>query len=735
MDEQAVKEKFRRWFKGFRSHKPDQREKLQLLVGGAAYIILSLIALASLDWKTLKNFIPLEVIGALIEVGLGAAAVWLALKVSDAARRGRLLFVFILARVGYAAIVYPLIVFLLYNRQQAGAVTIATGLNAFSFLVVFLPSIYAASLRIKSYFPELQEGNRVATLTSVIVTVIVLPFLAISLGLIMLVLSLPLAELGIDAATREAVSKAGTPLVLGFFIMFVGFIFAMITAWSMRRQELLRFKLIVARVNFRFAYLCLALGFAGFVFRLTKQGFWADVWYWVPTLLTMVALAGIQIPALTGWWRMQILKEVRGDYSPVASSRIRRLMTRCVGSGFVPAPEGAFLQRMVTGLDVMDGMPAGDASAAVAIKKDVVNVNYKPGGEESTVALLEREDLEAERRIFGSFKQDIAAAKRAFTLRRHGGDLRGQKRGLEREIPALYAALGELAGEKKVEHEPTAEHRAAIAGIERELRDLGGELKEQAEKLTGLKTDLDEKRAKNEELIAKAKKAFDAAAAEQSAARQKRSEAESAVARARSGIEQAELRIQQGETQLAATGETALSADAKKQVKAQIKELEAQIKTYKSEAEAASSKLDELRGDEEGKAKKAAELREKQEAAQGKWSEVRGELEGKVAEAGKRTEDLERRAADAEGRLGDARREWGRALYETGHDVAALKKATAPIDANLKQQAGIEEELKTTHAERETLRPGVQRFSLFATVAGEALILLVLFIILLVFAL
>ncbi len=735
MDEQVVREKFRRWFREFRSDRPDQREKAQLLVGGAAYVILSIIALASLDWKTLKNFIPLEVIGALIEVGLGAAAVWLALRVSDAARRGRMIFVFILTRVGYAAILYPIVVFLFYSRQEAGAVTIATGIRAFSFLVVFLPSIYAASLRIKSSFPELQEGNRVATLTSIIISVIVLPFLAISLGLITLVLSLPLADLGIDEQTRDTIAKAGTPLVLGFFIMFVGFIFAMLTAWSMRRQGLLRFKLIVARANFRFAYLCMALGLAGFLFRLTKQGFWADMWDWVPTLLTMVALAGIQIPALTGWWRTQIFQEVRGDYSPAASSRIRRLMTRCVGREFVPAADGAMLQRMVTGLDVMDGMPAGDASAAVAIKGDEVSVKYKPGGEETTVDLLGPEDLKEDRRVLGSFKQDIAAAKRAFALRRHGGDLRGQKRGLEREMPALYTALGALAGEKKVEHEPTAEHRAAIAGIEREQRELGGELKEQGEKLKGLKADLDEKRAKHEALIAKAKTASDAATAEHSAARQKRSEAESAVTRARSGIEQAELRIQQGEAQLAATGETALSDEATKQVKAQIKELEAQIKTQKGEMEAASSKLDELRGDEEGKATKAAELREKLGAAQGKWGEVRGELEGRIAEAAKQTEELERRAADAEERLGDARREWGRALYETGHDVAALKKAIAPIDANLKQQAGIEEELKTAHAERETLRPGVQRFSLFATVAGEALILIVLFIILLVFAL
>ena len=733
MDEQQVKEQFQRWFRRFRSGKPNEREKAQLLIGGAFYIILNLIALISLDWKALKNFIPLEVFTVLIEVALGGAAIWLALRVNDPARRGRQVFLFILIRLAYAAIVYPLIVFLFYETQEAAAVTLVTGVKAFSFLVVFLPSIYAASLRIKGHYPELQEGNRVATLTGIIITAVVLPFLATALGLITLILSTP--ELDVEAGIREAVAKAGTPLVLGFFIMFVAFIFATIAAWSMRRQQLLRFKLVVARVNFRFAYLCMGLGVAGFWFRITGQGFWADVGDVVPWLLTMGALAMIQIPALTGWWRTQILTEVRGDYSPATASRIRRLMSRCVHAEFVPGPDGLALQRTVTGIDVMDGMPASDTGATVAVKEDAVSVKYKPSGEEAAVELLEPEDLKEDRRIFGTFKADFAAAKRAFQLRRHGGDLRGQKRTLQAQLPALHTALGELADEKDVEHEPTAEHRATIAGIDRELRELDGELKGESKKLAGLTSDLDEQRGKHEELIAKAKKAYDAAAAELSTARQKRGEAEGTLRQAQSAIGQAEQRIQQGKLQLEATGETALSAEAKKQVKATIAELESQIKTHKADMQKASSGLDELRQDEEKKAAKTAELQQKLEAAQAKWSEVRRDLEGKAGEVERRKGELERRAADAQARLEDARREWGEALYETGRDLTALKKAISPIDANLKQQAQLDEDLKTAVAERETLRPGVQRFSLFATVVGEALILIVLFIILLVFAL
>jgi len=734
MDEQVVKQQFQRWFTRFRSGTPNEREKAQLLVGGVLYVILSVIALASLDWKALKSFIPLEVIGALIEVGLGGAAVWLALRIDDAARRGRLVFAFILARVAYAAVLYPLIVFLFYSKQEAGAVTLIMGVKAFSFLVVFLPSIYAASLRIKSYFPELQEGNRVATLVSIIIAVIVLPFLAITLGLLTFIQTLPAEEL--DAADAlDAVSRVGTPLVLGFFIMFIAFVFAMLTAWSMRRTQLLRFKLVVARVNFRFAYLCMGLGFASAAFKVSEQGFWADVWDWVPWLLTMVALAAIQIPALTGWWRIQILKEVRGDYSPVASSRIRRLMTRCVRNAFVAEPDGLALQRAVTGLDVMDGMPAGDTSAAVALKKDTVDIKYKPSGHETAVELLEAEDLKEDRLIIGSLKQDFAAAKRAFQLRRHGGDLRVQARGVEHQIPSLYLALGTLADEKKIEHGPTAEYRATITGIDRELRELGGELKRQEDKLGGLNADLEEKRKKHEATIAKAKDAYDAAAAELSAARQKRGDAERTVNEAQSGIDQAEAGIAQKRQQLAATGEMALSAEAKKQVESQMKQLESQIKTYKVEADKASSGLDKLRADEEEKAGKAAELNKKLDAARGKWGEIRSELESKIGEIERQKGDLERRTADAQERLDDARREWGRALYEEGRDLPELKKAVKPIDENLAQQKQLEDELSTTVSERETLRPGVQRFTLIASVAGEVLILLALFIVLLVYAL
>jgi len=734
MDEQVVKQQFQRWFTRFRSGTPNEREKAQLLVGGVLYVILSVIALASLDWKALKSFIPLEVIGALIEVGLGGAAVWLALRIDDAARRGRLVFAFILARVAYAAVLYPLIVFLFYSKQEAGAVTLIMGVKAFSFLVVFLPSIYAASLRIKSYFPELQEGNRVATLVSIIIAVIVLPFLAITLGLLTFIQTLPAEEL--DAADAlDAVSRVGTPLVLGFFIMFIAFVFAMLTAWSMRRTQLLRFKLVVARVNFRFAYLCMGLGFASAAFKVSEQGFWADVWDWVPWLLTMVALAAIQIPALTGWWRIQILKEVRGDYSPVASSRIRRLMTRCVRNAFVAEPDGLALQRAVTGLDVMDGMPAGDTSAAVALKKDTVDIKYKPSGHETAVELLEAEDLKEDRLIIGSLKQDFAAAKRAFQLRRHGGDLRVQARGVEHQIPSLYLALGTLADEKKIEHGPTAEYRATITGIDRELRELGGELKRQEDKLGGLNADLDEKRKKHEATIAKAKDAYDAAAAELSAARQKRGDAERTVNEAQSGIDQAEAGIAQKRQQLAATGEMALSAEAKKQVESQMKQLESQIKTYKVEADKASSGLDKLRADEEEKAGKAAELNKKLDAARGKWGEIRSELESKIGEIERQKGDLERRTADAQERLDDGRREWGRALYEEGRNLPELKKAVKPIDENLAQQKQLEDELSTTVSERETLRPGVQRFTLIASVAGEVLILLALFIVLLVYAL
>ncbi len=737
MDEQQVKAKFRQWFMRLRSRKPDQQERVQLVIGGALYIILSIIALIELEWSRLKGgVILLEVVRALIEVGLGGAAIWLGLKVNDPARRGRLVFLFILGRVAYAAIVYPVLVFIFYGREAA-ALTFQIGFGAFSFLVVFLPSIFAASLRIKSYFPELQEGNRVATLTSGIISVIVLPFLALSLGLISLIMYLPDVgpQLGIDEAARQALSRGITPVVLGFFIMFVGFIFATLSAWSMRRPGLLRFKLIVARTNFRFAYLCFGLGVVAFAFRLTEEGFWTDVWHLVPWLLTMVALAGIQIPALTGWWRVQILKEVRGEYSPAASSRIRRLMTRCARNEFVPEPDGLALQRAVTGLDVMDGMPAGDTSAAVAIKGDAVSIKYKPSGEEVVVELIGPEDLEEERRAMSSLRQDFSAARRAFQLRRHGGDLRGRKRALEHRVPSLYRALGELADEKDVKHEPTAEYRATIAGIDRELRELDGELKNQDEKLAGLAGERNEKRAKHEGLIAKAKEAADATAAELSAARNKRSEVGSALDQARSGIEQAERRIGEGKAQLEATGEMALSAEAKKQVESQIAELESQIKTHKSEAEKASSNLDRLRRDEEEKAGKAAELQQKLEAARVKWGEVRNDLEDRIAQVERQKSDLERRTAEARGRLDDARNEWGRALYAEGHDLPTLKKAIAPIDKNLEQQARLDEELRTTVAERETLRPGVQRFSLFATVAGEALILLALFIILLVYTL
>jgi len=736
-----VKERIRRWFQELRSGKPDRKEQVQLLVGGVFYIVLSVIALVGLEWSKLKNLIPLEVLRVLIEVGLGAAAIWLGLQVSDPARRGRLVFLFIFGRVAYTAIIYPLLVFLFYSSEQAAEVTFAIGFGAFSFLVVFLPSIFAASLRIKSAFPELQEGNRIATLTSGIISVIVLPFLALSLGLVSLVTLLgkadprQLEQLGIDEAARQTISAAVPPLVLGFFITFVAFIFAMLAAWSMRRPQLLRLKLIVARVNFRFAYLCLGIGFAGLVFRLTEEGFWADVWNVVPSLLTMLALAGIQIPALTGWWRVQILREVRGDYSPAASSRIRRLMTRCVRGDFLQEPDGLVLQRAVTGLDVMGGMPAGDTGATVAFKKDALSVKYKPSGEEATVELLEPVDLKEERRVFGSLRSDYAAAMQAFRLRRHGGDVRGQKRVLDHQIPLLYGALGELADEKGIEHAPTKAHRATVAGIHRELRDLGEELKKEGEKLAELTGELDEKRTKHEALIAKAKEAADAAAAALSSARHERREAESVVAQAQSGLEQAERQILEGKAQLKATGEAALSAEAKKVVKTQVAELESQVKKHKSDIEKASASLDKLRSDEEEKAGKAAELGEKLEAAQSKWGERRGELEKQIAAIESRKTDLERGLADGQARLDGARREWGRALYEKGGDLPALKKAMAPIGKNFEEQARIDEELKTIGAERETLRPGVQRFSFFAGVVGEAVILIGLFVVLLVYAL
>jgi predicted nucleic acid-binding Zn-ribbon protein len=741
VDEQQVKEKLQGWFKQFRAGKPDQREQLQLVLGGALYIVLSIIALVGLEWKALKALIPLEVLRALIEVGLGASAIWLGLRVSDPARRGRLVFLFIFVRVAYAAIAYPLIVFLFYSAKQAAAVTFAIGFSAFSFLVAFLPSIYAASLRIKSQFPELDEGNRIATLTGGIITVIVLPFLALSLGLISLITLLGrvdpqvLAQLGMDQAGREALSRGSVPVSLGFFIMFVAFVFAVISAWSMRHPQLLRLKLIVARINFRFAYLCFGLGIAGLLFRLTKEGFWQDVWDVVPSLLTMVALAAIQIPALTGWWRVQILKRVRGDYSPAASSRIRCLMTRCARDGFVPAPDGLALQRAVTGLDVMDGMPADDASAAVAVKKGVINVKYKPSGAEATVKLLESEGLTEDRRIIGSLQDDFVAARRAFQLRRHGGDLRGQKRALEHQVPSLYQALGELADEKGVKHEPTAQYSAAIAETSRALHELGEQLVRHEEMLAELASDLDGKRAKHEGLISKAKEAADAAAAELSAARQKRTEAEGALSAARSAIEHAERGIGQGKARLEATGEMALSTETKKRVKTEIGELESQIKAHKTQVAKASSSLDKLRQTEEAKATKAAELQKELVAVRGEWSEVRSDLEGRIAQVERQTGDLAARGAETRDRLDEVRRDWGRALYEEARSLPSLRKAVAPIDENLEQQARLSEELNTTIAERQSLRPGVQRFTLFATVAGEALILLALFVILLVYAL
>jgi predicted nucleic acid-binding Zn-ribbon protein len=751
MDEQAVKQQLQRWFKRFRSGKPDEKEKVQLLIGGALYIILQIIALASLEWKKLGSLIPLEVLRVVIEIVLGGTAIFLALRVKDAARRGRLVFLCILGRVAYASLAYPLIVFALYSTQQAAAVMFAVGVTSFSFLVVFLPTIFAAALRVKSLFPELQEGNRVATLSSGIITVIVLPFLAISLGLV-LVCKLVLPELlkvkndlagqGLDTSDVEptlakiqAVTHAGTPLVLGFFITFVAFIFAMFVTWSMRHRQLLRFKLFVARVNFRFAYLAFAIGVAALLFRVTPGGFWKNVWNYIPGLLTMVALAGIQIPALTGWWRMQLLNEVRGDYSPVASSRIRRLMTRCVQHEFVPEPDGLALQRVVTGLDVMERMPPGDTSAAVALRKDAVSVKYKPSGEETAVELLEPEDIIEDRRILGSFKGDIAAAKRAFELRRHGGDVRANKRRLQQEVPSLYLALGQLADEKGVEHEATAETRATIAGIHRELRELDDELKKQDAKLGELTKELDAQRRKHEGQIAKAKDAYDKAAAELTTARGKRGDVEGTLQKARTGIVQAEQRIAEGTAQIEATGETALSDEAKKQVKDQIKRLEAQIKSYKTDVEEASSELDGLRKDEEAKASKAVELQRKLEDARGAWGEVRNDLQGQIVAVTRQKDDLARRGAGAQERLADARHGWGKVLYEEAHDVAALKKAVAPIDENLAQQAKLEEELKTAAAERETLRPGVQRFTLVASIAGEALILAALFIILIVYAL
>jgi len=52
MDEQVVKQQFRRWFTRFRSGTPNEREKAHLLIGGVLYVILSLVSLASLDWRS-----------------------------------------------------------------------------------------------------------------------------------------------------------------------------------------------------------------------------------------------------------------------------------------------------------------------------------------------------------------------------------------------------------------------------------------------------------------------------------------------------------------------------------------------------------------------------------------------------------------------------------------------------------------------------------------------------------
>ncbi|MBN1916537.1 MAG: hypothetical protein JW889_01405 [Verrucomicrobia bacterium] len=751
MDEQAAKEKLQRWFKRLRSGKPDEQEKTQLLIGGALYIILQIIALASLEWKKLGALIPLEVLRVLIEVGLGGTAIFLAIKVGDPAKRGRLVFRFILGRVVYASLLYPVIVFLFYGTDKAAVVMFPVGFTAFSFLVVFLPTIFAAALRIKSYFPELQEGNRVAVLASSIITVIVLPFLALALGLVLVCkLVLPeiekgvrdLAAAGADTSELEtvlakvqAVTTAGSPLVLGFFMTFVAFIFAMLISWSMRHRGQLRLKLFVARFNFRFAFVCFAIGLAALLFRVTPGGFWKNAWNYIPWFLTMTALAGIQIPALSGWWRTQILGELRGDYSATASSRIRQLMSRCVRNEFVPVPDGLALQRAVTGLDVMEAMPVGDTSAAVAVKGETVTIKYRPSGTERAIELLEPEDLRDDVRLLGPVRDDLAAARRALELRRHGGDLRGRKRSLQDQLPALYLAVGELADEKDVEHEPTAEQRAAVGGIRKELNELAGETKTQDAALADLRRNLEEQRAKHEGTIAKAKEAFDKANAELNAARGKRTEAETTIKRATSAIAQAEQRIAEDKTQLEATGETALSPEAKQQVERRIEELGADIKQHTRDAEKASIQLGELRRDEEKNAAKAGELNEKLEQARGRWGEVRNELEEKRAAAARRKDDLDSRASSARARLTDARREWGRALCETGHDAPALRKAMAPIDENLAEQARLDEELKAAAAERETLRPGVQRFVLLAGILGEGVILLALFIVLLVLAL
>ena len=750
MDEQAVKEKFQRWFRRFRSGRPDEREKLQLLVGGVLYIVLQIIALASLEWKELGSLIPLEVLRVVIEVGLGASAVFLALKVGDPRKRGRLVFQFVLGRVVYASLLYPMIVYFFYGTEKAAIVMFAVGFTAFSFLVVFLPTIFAAALRIKSYFPELQEGNRVAALTSAIITVIVLPFLALALGLVLVCkLVLPgldkfrndLAGQGADTsgldqilAKVNAVTTAGSPLVLGFLITFIAFIFAMLVSWSMRGRQLLRLRLFVARFNFRFAFVCLAIGVAALLFRVTPGGFWKNVWTYIPWFLTMVALAGIQIPALSGWWRKQILDEVRGEYSPAASSRIRQLMSRCVRNEFMAEPDGLALQRAVTGLDVMEAMPAGDTSAAIAVKDDVITIKYKPSGAERTVELLEPEDLKEDLRLLGPIQDDFAAAKRAFALRRHGGDLRAQKRSLQGQLPALYLAVGELADEKDVEHGATSEERAAIRSIGKELDELAAETKTQDAALAGLRKELDEQRAKHEPAVAKAKEALDKANGELAAAREKRTGAGATITRAKSAIAQAEQRIAEGKAQLEATGELALSPEAKRQVEHRIDELEAEMKQHTRDAEKAAGQLDELRQDEEKQAARAGELSEKLEQARAKWSGARSELEEKAAAAGRRKDDLDSRATDARVRLTEARREWGRALYEKGRDLPALRKAMAPIDENLAEQARLEDELRTTAAERETLRPGVERFTLLAGIVGEGVILLALFVILLVLA-
>jgi len=151
-------------------------------------------------------------------------------------------------------------------------------------------------------------------------------------------------------------------------------------------------------------------------------------------------------------------------------------------------------------------------------------------------------------------------------------------------------------------------------------------------KLTGYYKSWDEIKQlidRNEPPIARAKKAYDDAAALLLAVVQERETAEASLRQTQADIQKAQDEIQQTEERLAATGETALAPTEQRQLERKLEQLKNTLDAQRQKEQQTTTKVAVLRVDEEERSREADQLKAKYEEAKTRddWGDLLTEEE------------------------------------------------------------------------------------------------------------